>query len=147
MELEFFDALREAGVTEQQARAAVESLSRELDRRWAVRTDDLATRADLDLSKAAFKSDTVELKAELKADVAELRTELKADMAELRAEVKADVAELRTEVKADVAEVKADIAKVRTEMANLKVEVIKWVAGLLIAQSAIIGALFKLLAQ
>ncbi len=40
---------------------------------------------------------------------------------------------------------KKDIEQLRKEIAETKVEIIKWVAGMLVAQAAIIAALVKLL--
>lgn len=94
MELEFFDALRSAGVPDDKARKAAESLTSEIknviDKRYSVHAAQLVTRGDL-------------------------------------------------------AETKADI---RVDLANFKAEIIKWVAGMFVAQTAFIltaiGVLLKL---
>jgi hypothetical protein len=83
MELEIYEAFTSAGVSEVKAKAAVESINREIDKRYSLHSAQLATKGDL------------------------------------------------SEVKAELAEVKADI--------------IKWVAGLLLAQTALIGTLIKLM--
>jgi len=40
---------------------------------------------------------------------------------------------------------KADIDEVKIALAEAKVEIIKWIAGMLVAQAAVIAALVKLL--
>jgi hypothetical protein len=57
---------------------------------------------------------------------------------------KADLAHEMLMVKADVAATKTEL---ELKLAETKAELIKWVAGLLLAQSAIIAALVKLLAK
>ena len=62
-----------------------------------------------------------------KKDIAEV----KADIERVRAELKADIERVRAELKVDIAKVKADI--------------IKWIMGMLIAQSAVIVGLLQIL--
>jgi flagellar biosynthesis/type III secretory pathway protein FliH len=66
-----------------------------------------------------------------KTDVEMLHRAIQADLNQLRLETKADLAQMRSEIKADIADLKADI--------------LKWVIGLLLAQTAVIAALVKLL--
>jgi hypothetical protein len=47
MELEIYEAFKAAGVADDKAKAAVESINREIDRRYKLHADQLATRADL----------------------------------------------------------------------------------------------------
>lgn len=47
MELEIYDAFRSAGVAEDKARAAVESINKEIDRRYTLHAMQLATKGDL----------------------------------------------------------------------------------------------------
>jgi hypothetical protein len=68
MELEIYLAFTSAGVSEIKAKAAVDSISREIDKRYALHSAQLATRGDI---------------AEVKIELAEVKTEL--------AEVKADI--------------------------------------------------------
>jgi len=58
-----------------------------------------------------------------------------------------DVRELATrqDIKALETATRHDISALRLDMAAMKVELIKWFAGLLIAQGAVIAALVKLL--
>ena len=47
MELEIYSAFVKAGVSEADAKAAVESINRELDRRFSLHAQQLATKGDL----------------------------------------------------------------------------------------------------
>ncbi len=47
MELEVYNAFVKAGVSEADAKAAVESINREIDKRYALHSQQLATRGDL----------------------------------------------------------------------------------------------------
>ena len=74
-------------------------------------------------------------------DLLGVRTELKEDIASVRSEI----ASVRLEIASVRSELKEDIASVRNEIKDSKAEIIKWVAGLLMAQAAVIAALVKLL--
>lgn len=52
MELEIYDALQSAGVSSEKAKAAVESINKEIDRRYALHAAQLATRGDVEPVKA-----------------------------------------------------------------------------------------------
>lgn len=51
MELEIYDALQSAGVSPEKAKAAVESINKEIDRRYALHAAQLATRGDVEQVK------------------------------------------------------------------------------------------------
>jgi hypothetical protein len=46
--------------------------------------------------------------------------------------------------KSDIAEVMLEIERTRRDIAEIKADTIKWVAGLLLAQAAVVAALVKL---
>lgn len=48
MELEIYSAFVKAGVSESDAKAAVDSISKEIDKRYALHSQQLATRGDVD---------------------------------------------------------------------------------------------------
>ena len=89
-----------------------------------------AARAVLPSEQAATKGDIVVLRAELKTDIAELTTE---------------IAELRTELKADNAELRAEFLRSGARGARKMGDRLRWMAGLLVAQPAVIVALVKLI--
>ena len=47
MELEIYEAFVSAGVSEAKAKAAVESINREIDKRYSLHSTQLTTKADL----------------------------------------------------------------------------------------------------
>jgi hypothetical protein len=112
----------------------------------------MTATALLDLAKAGFTDEQVRALAAYfdsqmatKANI----TELKGDLAEVKAELKYDIEKLRVELTAELARVRADlelkIAGLDLKIADSKVEIIKWVIGVMIAQGAAIVALIKLL--
>ena len=119
--------LKEAGAPEPVAEAIAEVLreSRDFD------FSQIATKADIEQLRLATKADIEQLRLATKTDVEQLRLAAKADIEQLRLATKADVEQLRLATKADLSE--------------LKSEVLKWVIGLMIAQTAAIVALVKLI--
>lgn len=85
-------------------------------------------------SNLATKADI----AAVEADIAAVEAALKADIAAVEAALKADIAAVEATLKTDIATIKAD-------MAALKVDLLKWMFGALIAQGGLIVALVKLL--
>lgn len=61
MELEIYSAFVKAGVSELDAKAAVDSISKEIDKRYALHSAQLATRGDVD---------------QVRKEIAELKTDL-----------------------------------------------------------------------
>ena len=76
---------------------------------------ELATKADLDLTRAELQASFAELKTELKTDMSDLRTEF----AELKTELKTDMSDLKTEFADLKTEVKTEIGGLRTEIAGI----------------------------
>jgi len=62
--------------------------------------------------------------------------------AEVQAETFAEILEERITTKQDLKELELAL---RHDLANIKSEIIKWVAGMLLAQAAIVATLVKLL--
>ena len=102
MVTEVYQALVDAGASEEKARAAAEAIPD---------MSELADKNDLAEVRSELKQDIADLRSELKRDIVELRSEFKQDIAELRSEVKQDIAELRSEVKQDIVGLKADLYK------------------------------------
>ncbi|KAF1048224.1 hypothetical protein [Xylophilus sp.] len=72
MELEIYNAFIKAGVSETDAKAVVESLNREIDRRYNLHAQQLATRGDLQ----EVRGDLQELRGSLEARLAQTQAEL-----------------------------------------------------------------------
>ena len=77
---------------------------------------DLVTKQDLELAKAELKRDIKDLEASTRRDIKELDAKIELT---------------KSELKRDLAEVKADL--------------LKWIVGLMLAQTGVIAALVKLL--
>lgn len=61
MELEIYNAFIEAGVSADKAKAAVESINKEIDKRYSLHANALATRGDIE----SVKKDMAEMEARL----------------------------------------------------------------------------------
>lgn len=61
MELEIYSASVKAGVSESDAKAAVESINKEIDKRYALHANQLATRGDVE----GVRKDLADAKAEI----------------------------------------------------------------------------------
>ena len=77
-----------------------------------------------------------------KTDIEAMQHETKIDIEALRQETKADIEALRQETKAGIEALRQET---RTLIATAKYDLAKWLAGMLIAQGALIVTLIKLL--
>jgi hypothetical protein len=129
---ELYDALREAGASDDKARAAAAAVI------GAEAEDRLATKADIVLLRSEFKADNALLRSEFKADNALLRSEFKADNALLRSDFETQRNSIRADIEAFRLANKADLSELRAEL-------IKWNVGTIIATAAVFAAVVKLL--
>ena len=67
MEIEIYSAFVKAGVPEIDAKAAVDSISKEIDKRYALHSQQLATRGDVD----QVRKELAEIRADLIKAIAE----------------------------------------------------------------------------
>lgn len=68
MELEIYNAFVKAGVPADEAKAAVESINKEIDKRYSLHASQLATRGDIESVRkevAMVKTDLAEMEARL----------------------------------------------------------------------------------
>lgn len=63
--MEIYEAFISAGVKEDKAKAAVESINREIDKRYSLHTEKIATRGDVNELRNAVKADLAEAKTEI----------------------------------------------------------------------------------
>ncbi len=86
---------------------------------------------------------------ELQRDIEELRLASQKDLKELEAGLKHDIEELRLASQKDLKEVEAglkhDNMALEVKLVETKADLLRWMAGMLIAQAAVIAALVKLL--
>ena len=111
MVTEIYQALVDAGASEEKARAAAEAIPD---------MSDLADKNDVAQFRSELKQDIASLRSELKHDIADLRSELKREIVELRSEFKQDTADLRSELKQDIvglrSELKQDIVGLKADL-------------------------------
>ena len=65
MELEIYNAFVKAGVSAADATAVVESISKEIDKRYTLHSQQLSTRGDLAELKTTLRSDLTDFKVEI----------------------------------------------------------------------------------
>ena len=125
--LEVAKDLRTAGFTDAQA----EALTR------AVRK-----AQNLDISNLATKADLQATKADLQAEIASVKTELRAEIASVKAELRAEIALFRTELRAEIKAVRSDL---QIEIAGIRTDMLRWIIGAIGVQTlAIIGTMLAL---
>ena len=115
--------LQRAGLTEEQASVHVEALRTLIEH-------DLATKQDI----ANVQRDIAEVYKEIET----LRKETQQGIETLRKETQQGIESLRKETDVKLAELNVSLVK---EIATAKAETIKWVAGMLVAQGAVVATL------
>jgi dsDNA-specific endonuclease/ATPase MutS2 len=123
--------LQRAGLTEEQASVHVEALRTLVEH-------DLATKQDI----ANVQRDIAELRKETQQSIESLRKETQQSIESLRKETQQGIESLRKETDVKLAELNVSLVK---EIATAKAETINWVAGMLVAQGAVVATLVKLL--
>lgn len=114
--LKFVRALRDkAKLPPEQAEGFAEAIAE------AVQSD-LATKADLQATRADLKSELQAVRTELKTEIQTVRTELKSEIQIVRTEIRET--ELRLEAK--IESVKADT---KAQIEASKAEILKWMFG------------------
>ena len=122
--LNIYSRLKSTGLSEESAKEIAEVFRQTVD-------ENLANKIDLE-----------QVKTELQRDLERVRSELKKEIQQLRSELKKDIELVKSELKKDIELVKSELKK---EIAESKAGTIRWVAGMLVAQAALIAALVKLL--
>ena len=118
--LAFAKRLQAAGADERLAEAIVEGIT------------------DADTSSLATKEDLGLVKAELKEDIALV----KEDLRHVETALKEDIRQVETALKEDIRQVEIAI---RTDIANSHADILKWLFGIIFAQTAIVIAVFSFL--
>ena len=130
----FVKKLTKAGMPEPQAEVLASEQSRLIENELATKQDIAEVKRDIEQLRLATKQDI----AEVKRDIEQLRQDTKRDMKELETTLKRDIEASRAEAKKDIAEVKRDIEA-------SKADILKWMFGALLGQTAILGTLIKFL--
>ena len=90
------------------------------------------------LIQAGMPQQQAEVQAQVLKEIIDNNLATKKDIAE----VKADIERVRAELKADIERVRAEL---KVDIAKVKADIIKWIMGMLIAQSAVIVGLLQIL--
>ncbi len=114
--LGYYERLTKAGVPEAQARVQVEVMQ------GIVHNYDEASHKE-------FPS---------KGDLAETRTTLQQEIVAVRTELQQEIVAVRTELQQEIAAVRTELQQ---EIAETKHEILKWVVGAALAQTAVIVAI------
>ena len=125
--LGYYERLTKAGVPEAQARVQVEVMQ------GIVHNYDEVSHREF-----PSKGDLAETRTTLQQEIAAVRTELKQEIAAVRTELQQEIAAVRTELKQEIAAVRTELQQ---EIAETKHEILKWVVGAALAQTAVIVAI------
>ena len=162
--LAYAKEVEEAGFTRQQAEAFASAQKRLFHE--VMSTSELATKFDLNdvhtgLSteiqdvrtelkteiqnvRTELKTEIQEVRTELKTEIQNVRTELKTEIQNVRTELKTEIQEVRTELKTEIQDVRLETEKLRTDLTEKmeanKHEILKWMLGTVVAQTALIVA-------
>jgi len=155
--LNIYNRLKSTGLSEESAKAIAEIFREAIEENLANKNDLKTTESNLtkyiesvrgglkvtiESVRGGLEVTIESVRAELEIKIQSVRTELKKDIEVLRTELKKDIEVLRTELKKDIEVLRGEV---KTEIAESKTSTIKWVAGMLVAQAALIATLVKLL--
>ena len=129
--LNIYTRLKSTGLSEESAKEIAEVFREAVEENLANKNDLKTTESNLTKYIESVHMELKTTESNLTKYIESVRTELKKDIELLRTELKKDIELLRSELRKEIAESKAGI--------------IRWVAGMLVAQAAIIATLVKLL--
>jgi len=134
-----YDALTSAPDDRARARVIAEAFER-LEERYP-HLPDLAMQGHVRESELRLQKNIEQVRAELR----ETELRLQKDIEQVRAELKADIEQIRAELRATELRLLKEIEQVRGEITRTKLDLLKWIVPLMLAQVAAIAALVKLL--
>ena len=144
--LAYAKEMEAAGFTREQADAFATAQGKILKDAFAA--TELATRSDVRDVRDELKGDIQDVRTEIQ----DVRNELKTEIRDVRDELKTEIQDVRTEIQDVRNELKTEIQDVRNEVLRLenrmeanKHEVLKWVIGTMVAQTALIVAVIAFL--
>ena len=109
----------------------------------------LATKTDI----AVIEKDIWQVKDDLIKYIEQVRSDLTKEIVQLRSDLTKEIEQVRGDLTKEIEQVRGDLRKdieysrleSQKEIQTSKADMIKWVAGMLIAQAALIATLVKLL--
>jgi hypothetical protein len=125
--------LEAAGMSVPQATSVAEALAETMVVDPASRSDIQRLEAEIRLARQEFRFEIGKLRQEMHAEIDKLRQEMHAEIGKLRQEMHTELAKLRGELAAGLAAVKVDL--------------LRWIVPLILAQMAMTLGLFVRLSQ
>lgn len=133
--LKIYDRLRHEGALDEKAARAVtgifqEVLDSELVRKGELRSESDKTRLEIE-----------QVRADLTREIEQVRLEI----AQVRADLTREIEHVRFDIEQVRAEVEKLRAQVKADIESAKFETIKWVIGLILAQTGVLVTVMKVL--
>ena len=125
--LGYYERLTKAGVPEAQARVQVEVMQGIVHNYDEASHKEFPSKGDLAETRTTLQQEIVAVRTELQQEIVAVRTELQQEIAAVRTELQQEIAAVRTELQQEIAETKH--------------EILKWVVGAALAQTAVIVAI------
>lgn len=143
MEIEVFQAFTSAGIPEDKARTAVDALRKDIDRRYSVNSDALATRKDLAVSMAQVDASIARLDARLGVAIASGDARLEVSIANLDARLEVSIANLDARIANLDGRLELTIAKLCLQISESRDQTIRWTISTMVALVAVSFAAAK----
>ncbi|WP_298030502.1 coiled-coil domain-containing protein [uncultured Desulfovibrio sp.] len=141
--LAYAKEMEAAGFSREQAEVFAAAQGKILKEAFAA--TELATKTDVNDVRIALKAEIQDVRSELKAEIQDVRSELKVEIQDVRSELKAEIQDVRSELKAEIQDVRTEVLRLENKMEANKHEVLKWVIGTMVAQTALIVAVIAFL--
>ncbi|MEA3359256.1 MAG: hypothetical protein U9R17_07620, partial [Thermodesulfobacteriota bacterium] len=136
--LNIYNRLKSTGLSEESAGTIAEIFREAIE-------ENLANKGDLKTTESNLTKYIESVRSELKKDIEMLRSELKKDIESVRKDLKTTESNLTKYIESVRNELKKDMEVLRSEfkkeIAESRASTIKWVAGMLVAQTALIATL------
>ncbi|HNO24972.1 MAG TPA: hypothetical protein PKK94_18490, partial [Leptospiraceae bacterium] len=149
--LETYDALKKVNFTEEQSRELVRFFGKTLEADSASRRDLSETELRLQKEIAEIRKETEEIRKEteeIRKETEGIRLEIqdvRLEIQDVRLEIKNVEMKLSKEIEGTRLEIKNVESRILETVSSSKVEILKWVAGMLIANTGLIVALSRIL--
>jgi chromosome segregation ATPase len=127
--------LEAAGMSVPQATSVAEALAETMVVDPASRSDIQSLEAEIRLARQESRFETDKLRQELHAEIGKLRAEID----KLRQEMHAEIGKLRQEMHTELAKLRGELA---AGLAAVKVDLLRWIVPLILAQMAMTLGLF-----
>ena len=132
--LAYAKKLRLSGISEEQAEAMTNAMSQVLEAK------DIATKQDIKDSEISIRQDFKALEATTKQDIKDSEVSIRQDFKALEATTKQALKDSEVSIRQDF---KALEASTKISLSEAKVEILKWMVGMMLAQTGIIIGVIK----